>query len=320
MKPDTLKKRIFIVTPALAKANNGNAHTAQRWENFLKEKYHVKTGLSWESDSSDVMIALHARRSAASIRAFAKTGKPIVLCLTGTDLYRDIETDASAQESLELANHLITLQQAGIEQLPSRFHSKTTALYQSAPRFDPLPKRKTTFDLAFVGHLRGEKDPLTPARALLQLQSPNIRLRMIGTILEEGLGQQLNAVQSQDARLTLLGGLSHGRALREIRRSQLLICSSVMEGGANVIIEAVRSGTPVLASDISGNRGMLGANYPGYFKLGDAAALAGLIERCQAEPAFIDLLRKHCAQRDDLFEPKREREGLLGVVAQTLLG
>jgi putative glycosyltransferase (TIGR04348 family) len=310
-----MKKKVFIVTPALAKTNNGNGHTAQRWENFLSESYHVKTRLSWDSESSDVMIALHARRSADSIKAFAATGKPIVVVLTGTDLYRDIETDPKAQESLHLATSLVTLQEAGIENLPKQFHFKTRTIYQSAPKYSRIAARKTTFDICFVGHLRQEKDPLTPARALLQLQSPNLRLRMAGATLEPDLGEQLLSIAGKDQRLTLLGNLSHAKALREIRRSQLLICSSVMEGGANVIIEAVRSGTPVLASDVSGNRGMLGKDYPGYFPLGDAGALASLIERCHTNPEFLDLLRSHCSKREELFTPERERNGVLTIVS-----
>jgi putative glycosyltransferase (TIGR04348 family) len=313
-----MKKTVFIVTPALAKTNNGNGHTARRWENFLAESYHVKMGLSWESEASDLMIALHARRSADSIKAFAATRKPIVLVLTGTDLYRDIETDLKAQESLRLANTLVTLQEAGIENLPEQFHYKTRTVYQSAPKYRRITARKTTFDICFVGHLRQEKDPLTPARALLQLQSPNVRLRMVGATLEPELGKQLLAISEPDPRLTLLGSLSHTGALREIRRAQLLVCSSVMEGGANVIIEAVRSGTPVLASNVSGNRGMLGRDYPGYFPLGDASALASLIERCQTHPEFLDLLRSHCAKREALFTPEQERDGVLAVVSQAL--
>jgi GTPase SAR1 family protein len=52
------------------------------------------------------------------VSAFAATGKPIVLVLTETDLYRDIQTDKKAQESLRLANSLVTLQEAGLEVIP----------------------------------------------------------------------------------------------------------------------------------------------------------------------------------------------------------
>ena len=47
-----------------------------------------------------------------------------------------------------------------------------------------------------------------------------------------------------------------------------------MEGGAHVILEAVQSGTAVLASRIDGNVGMLGPAHEGYFEVGDDAGLA----------------------------------------------
>ena len=103
----TPKKNIVIVSPALKKANNGNWQTAFRWSRFLAPRYTVSIVPEWQpgSDSPDVMIALHARRSADSIQHFATAcpDKPLVVVLTGTDLYQDIRTDDAAKRSLELA-------------------------------------------------------------------------------------------------------------------------------------------------------------------------------------------------------------------------
>jgi glycosyltransferase involved in cell wall biosynthesis len=85
-----------------------------------------------------------------------------------------------------------------------------------------------------------------------------------------------------------------------------------------VIIEAVTSGVPVLASSISGNRGMLGDDYAGYFPSGDAAALARLAERSVEDPAFYALLRRQCAARAPLFAPGVERAALLDLVDNLL--
>ncbi len=91
-----------------------------------------------------------------------------------------------------------------------------------------------------------------------------------------------------------------------------------MEGGAHVVMEAIRSGTPVLASRIAGNVGMLGADYAGYFEPGDAEGLAALIERCRDQPAILQDLCRQCAARAPLFEPKRERETLLALLDDLL--
>ena len=101
---------IVIVTPALADARNGNWQTAKRWAKMLSTQFSPRLCRVWDGDLKEapaaLMIALHARRSADSIGAWAATGRPLVVALTGTDLYRDIAEDASAQRSLALADRL----------------------------------------------------------------------------------------------------------------------------------------------------------------------------------------------------------------------
>ena len=111
-----------------------------------------------------------------------------------------------------------------------------------------------------------------------------------------------------------LGGLPRAETRQCIKRAHVLVNSSIMEGGAHVILEAVQSGTPVLASSISGNVGMLGTGYAGYFEVGDAVGLAALVERCATEPAFLAHLQNQCAQRAELFEPVLEKRLVLNLV------
>ena len=96
---------------------------------------------------------------------------------------------------------------------------------------------------------------------------------------------------------TLMRSLPHAAARQHLKHCDLMVITSRMEGGANVIIEAVTSGVAVVASDISGNRGMLGDDYAGYFQAGDCAALAALIERCAVDASFYQLLQNQCALR-----------------------
>jgi glycosyltransferase involved in cell wall biosynthesis len=85
-----------------------------------------------------------------------------------------------------------------------------------------------------------------------------------------------------------------------------MVISSFNEGGANVISEAAVAGVPVLASRMDGNVGLLGADYPGYFPVGDAQALARLLQRLEREPRFVARLAKALARRAPLFRPARE--------------
>ncbi|SFM17082.1 Glycosyltransferase involved in cell wall bisynthesis [Rugamonas rubra] len=344
------KPHIWIVSPASAKANNGNWQSAKRWARFLRTRYRVTIAQQWPASDGDagdtapdLLIALHARRSAAALAAFhqAWPQRPTVLLLTGTDLYRDIQHDASAQAALRQASALVVLQPDGLTHLPAPLRSKASVIYQSAatlraataqathaqpaggaadvtaPAAPPAPRRRH-LDICMIGHLRAEKDPQTFMRAAALVTAPAARLLHIGGALEPELGRLAQQTQAATPRYHWLGALPHGATRQRLKRSFLMALTSHMEGGANVIIEAVTCGVAVLASDIGGNRGMLGDDYEGYFAPGDAAALAGLIERCIAEPAFHARLRAQCAARAPLFAPAAERAALLKLVDNLL--
>lgn len=306
--------KIAIVTPSVSGARSGNQHTAERWARHLRKSGHsVSVSKQWEGQATDVLIALHARRSHPSIEKFhdAHPDRPLIVVLTGTDLYRDIKTDADARQSLERASRLVVLQPAGRGELAKRLRAKARVIFQSADtslRHSP-PKR--CFRVAVIGHLRDEKDPFRAAAALAHLrQDANIEVVQLGKALTPEMAEQARRWVKGETRYRWLGSKPHGQTLRWMARSHLLVVSSVMEGGANVICEAARIGIPVLASRISGNIGMLGAQYPGYFTLFDDAGLAKLIDRCVADGAFYRKLKHAVLARRPCFAPSAERHAL----------
>ena len=314
------KSRILVVSPASSASNNGNWHTAYRWSQFLGAQYHVEITRQWDSASPppDALIALHARRSSDSVQAYAKTGRPLVLVLTGTDLYRDIRDDEDAIRSLHLADTLVLLQDAGIDELPQALRRKATVIYQSAPALAPAPAADGGFPVLMVGHLRAEKDPQTFMRAAMQASASGLDFVQVGGALDDHLGQLAEETAARCGHYRWPGALAHDATRALLRESRLLVVPSLMEGGANVIVEAVSSGVPVLARDISGNRGMLGADYAGYFPVGDAAALARLVERAATDAGFDRLLREQCAARLPLFAPEREKAAVLHLMDNAL--
>lgn len=313
-------KHVLIVSPASARENNGNWQTASRWAHFLRTRHQVAIapGCCPDDYAPDLLIALHARRSAGSVAAFAKAypERPRVVVLTGTDLYRDIGISPEARATLDYATRLVLLQPDGLALLSPAQQAKASVIYQSAPTVQPPSHgaHRRHFDICMIGHLRAEKDPYTFMRASSLVTSPKARLLHIGGALESPLGQAASATQAVNPRYHWLGNLPHSTTRQRLARSHAMALCSLMEGGANVIIEAVTSGVPVLASDISGNRGMLGADYAGYFPVGDAAALALLIDRSIAAPDFHALLRRQCDARAALFAPDAERASLLALV------
>ncbi|MCK9382402.1 MAG: TIGR04348 family glycosyltransferase [Sulfuritalea sp.] len=316
----TSSPSVVIISPALASANNGNWHTAKRWARCLAGKARVRIERDWSGADDDLMIALHARRSAAAIAAFAARypQRPLALVLTGTDLYRDIRVDESAQRSLLLSGRLVLLQAEGIHELSPGQAAKAMVIYQSARPLTPGRRSRRYFDLALVGHQRPEKDPLTAVRALLSLPSDlPVRLFHVGGALDAELARQVAQLGAQDGRYHWLGALSQPATRQRIKRCHLLLLPSLMEGGANVLIEAVTSSVPVLGSDIPGNRGMLGADYPGWFPAGDAQRLAQLILAAARDPQYYANLSRRCAERVSLFTPAHECAGVCSLLEMT---
>lgn len=276
---------------------------------------------AWRGEPCDALIALHARRSADSIRAFAQAhpDRPCIVVLTGTDLYRDIRSDAAAQASLSLATHLVVLQDQGLAELSPALQAKARVIYQSAPPLQPARVPKQHLRVLFVGHLRDEKDPLTFLHAAERLQSRrDIHFELIGHALDADLGREVERVQSICPRLRWLGALPHAATRQRIKRAQLLVNTSRMEGGAQVILEAVQSGTAVLATRIPGNVGMLGPQHAGLFDPGDDAALTRLIERARDDARFLDTLRAQTRQRSPLFDPVIEQQHLRQLITTAL--
>lgn len=320
---------ILIISPASAAANNGNWQTAWRWSRLLRPAFQVTIAPSWSGESVDVMLALHARRSADSIARWAHahgagTAAPgLGVVLTGTDLYRDIQTDTSAQASLAYAEQLVVLQECAPEALPPAVRSKARVIFQSATPRQTAVKPQRHLRAVMVGHLRDEKSPQTLFAAARRLKHhPGIFIDHIGDALDAELGQQAQACAAECPHYRWLGGLSHEATRRRIQRAHVLVHTSRMEGGAHVVMEALCSGTPVLASKIAGNVGMLGPGYAGYFEHGDAQELAGLLLRLRTEqtPAndFYSLLQAQCALRAPLFAPAAEKAALMELVHDLL--
>ena len=321
------KPSLCIVTPALADANNGNWQTARRWGQLLSGHYRVRLSRQWtgqlEGDAStDLLLALHARRSAEAIAAWAqrRPHQGLVVALTGTDLYRDINNDAAAQRSLVLAQRLIVLQEQGPLALPEPLREKCRLVFQSSTPRATLSKTTRHLRAVVVGHLRAEKAPQMVWDAVRALApGEGIFIDHLGNALDPALGDIARQTQAECPHYRWLGGVSHASARDRIQRAHLLLHPSLMEGGAHVIMEAVQSGTPVLASRVPGNVGMLGADYTGYFAPGDAAALVHLLRACRADMAApagaLARLQAQCELRAPLFQRDAERRHLLQALA-----
>jgi putative glycosyltransferase (TIGR04348 family) len=316
-----MSAKVCLVTPAPPGSLRGNRITALRWARILRDLgRRVVVREEYHGERCDLLVALHALRSFASIERYrhAYPDAPLVLALTGTDLYGSIHTDADARRALDLATRLIVLQPLGIAELPPAVQPRARVIYQSIPpRRHPLVSRSTGFDVCVLGHLRPVKDPLRTAFAARLLPSTSqVRVLHLGAALSDAMAHAARAEAKVNPRYHWVGELPRWKAMRVLGRCRLLSLTSEMEGGANAISEAIAMSVPVLSSRIAGSVGLLGPDYPGYFPVGDTAALARLLQRAETDVALYRTISRWCARLRRLIDPARERKSWARLLAE----
>jgi putative glycosyltransferase (TIGR04348 family) len=315
--------KIGIVTPAPPRSRYGNRVTAMRWAGFLKTLGHsVRVIQTYNGEAFDLLIALHARRTHSSVARFHREHPdlPIIVVLTGTDVYRDLGRIKSTEKSLDLATRIVVLQAKAVEELAFRLRPKTRVIYQSVVSGGGTTRPaspRATFDVCVVGHLRPVKDPFRTAMASRTLpESSRIRVLQVGGAMTGQAQARARAEQRTNARYQWLGEQTPARVRKILERCQLFVISSKMEGGANALGEAIVAGVPVVASRIPGSIGILGEDYPGYFETGNTGQLAKLMLKAETDPPFLKKLKERCEATRPLFSPDNERARLKSLVAE----
>jgi glycosyltransferase involved in cell wall biosynthesis len=218
------------------------------------------------------------------------------------------------------ADRLIVLQAAAIHSVPTHLRHKVQVIYQSGEIDMADSVAKDDFLVSVIGHLRDEKDPFCVVRSLPLLPADSkITVKHLGQAMNSQMQDQATNFNSTIDRYQWIGEVSHADALKVLSNSCLMVISSRMEGGAHVVSEAIALGIPVIASDIPGNRGLLGEDYPAYYPVGDEAALATLLYRAEKMPTFYASLQKHIILRRELIRPAREKQSIQELVSALVL-
>jgi putative glycosyltransferase (TIGR04348 family) len=288
--------KIIIVTPAKKGDRSGNRATANRWATILKKLGHSPHTLTeYDGAPCDAMMAIHAWRSAASIRKFRKINPelPLLLCLAGTDINTfQVSHPEETYGSMEIAR---------------RFHQKLHVIKQSAPPIRRKPSIKNCFEILVAGHLRDEKDPMRTAQAVRILPvTSRIQILHMGKAIDENYRRNALAEMEQNPRYNWVGEVPRWKVRQKMARAQAMIISSRQEGGANVVSEAIMADLPIIASKIDGNIGLLGTNYNGYYPAEDTQALTKLLIRIEIDAAFLKELSAQIRALKPKFTEKQE--------------
>ena len=312
---------IRLVTPAPRGSRAGNRASANRWAAILRRLGHrVKVSTDYHGEPADLMVGLHAWRSADAIARFAAVypDRPLVVVLTGTDAYRFIHSHRETTlASLDAADYIVGLHSLVGNVLPERLRGKLRVIIQSARPLQQRQPAGRSFRVCVAGHLREEKDPLRPALAARGLPpGSRIRVDAYGAAHTDDWADAAREEMRINPRYRWHGEIPRTELWRVYSRSHLLVLPSVMEGGANVISEAVMAGLPVIASDIEGSVGLLGADYPGYYPVQSTEALRERLLRAESDHGYYAELAAASAARRHLFTPQQEHAGWAGVLKE----
>lgn len=302
--------KIVLITPAGPTARTGNRVAASRWARILRKLGHrVRVAADYAGAPADLMVAVHAWRSAAAIAAFKERypDRPVVLQLSGTDIYGYLASDPGPTlRSMELSDRLVALNDLAWRKVPRRLRCRLQVIHQSAEPLRRQPSRRGVV-ISVIGHLRDVKDPLRAAEAARLLPADSrIRIEQVGRAYTPQWAERARTEMAANPRYRWRGDVTRAAVRRLLARSHAMVISSLSEGGANVISEAAVAGVPILASRMDGNVGLLGATYAGYFPVGNTKALAALLRRFESDARFAQRLSDAVRDRAPLFAPRRE--------------
>lgn len=305
---------VAIVNPRLHR-RGGNRVTALRWAQMLRRLgCRVRVVDPGTRVDADLCVALNARLSADAVERFAAQhpDRPVVVVVTGTDVYDADPSRARVAAVLRRATSIVVLQPLAAERVPADCRSKVRLVPQSvavhgcARSPDPV-----WFDALVLASVRGVKDPLLAARAAARLPGESrVRVVLAGDVLEPELEPQLAELSAREPRFTYLGELAHRAALLRLCSAGVLVSSSRHEGGPVVLSEAAALGVPILATRIEGHTGLLGDDFPGLFDVGDEPGLAALLERTERDADFRRRLVAAAERLAELARPQRELSAL----------
>jgi glycosyltransferase involved in cell wall biosynthesis len=299
---------VCVASPYPLTDLKGNSVTTHRIVEILQEHGINARGChGFDGQPADILISLHAVKGARAVADFRDAypeGKVVIL-ITGTDIYQFLpEGSREGDRALKAADAIVVVFDRAVQSLDVRWRKKAFVVPSSlSPVHVVAQPVCPPFAISVVGHLRPVKQPFLTIEAVARHPGwKGVEVWQIGEALDDGSAARAREWEARDPRYRWFGGIPREESLSLCARSSLTVNSSILEGGANAVLEAMTMGVPVLASRIEGNLGLLGDDYPGYFEGSMDESLSAVIEGRSDLPTWI----RHSKERLPMFSREHE--------------
>lgn len=179
-------------------------------------------------------------------------------------------------------------------------------------------RRGETLKVLSIGRLVEQKDYPTTLNALALLDKSG--KKFVYKVIGEGVLENSLSLQSHELgieRYISWVGKTN-QILEYLDEADVFVLSSRYEGFGLVLLEAMKQGVPILASNCPAIVEVLGKNYSGLFTIGDASNLAKLLLSCY-ESRFLQELLNETNNRIHLFESSIMEREILKTYQEVLL-
>jgi len=334
--------RICMIAPHYFPAENGNAVTVRRIERQLRllgcevrvfpvDRMSGEELLAGVKEFAPQLLhAFHGYHGGRMAHALAQQLElPYLVTLTGTDVYqalddqRSFDTHAALRGAARLVAFHAYVKRRLADHLPS-LEERTVVIPQGVelPALASGSATREFCTFLLPAGLRPVKNVLFPLQPLAALQAvhPEIRFVLVGPILDPAYAAEVMEALERYPFAKYLGTVSHDAIGELYRAADVVLNSSLIEGGmANSVLEALAYGKALLVTDIEGNRSIIKDSLNGLLYR-DAAEFSRKAERLVTDPQLRAKLGENGRSLvRDKYPPEREGHAYLELY-QSILG
>ena len=330
---------IYLVSPHVGPSGRGNAVTVERLRAGLEARGVAARVLLPEDcpgagPRPDIVHAFHAGHSGpAALSLASELHVPLVVTLTGTDYNEELDEPVAAERVrrvLREARAVIGFSQGCAEHVVARLPELVSTLRVipqapfvqgwTRPPCVRLARRPEAFTVLHLAGIRPVKSNLSAVAPLERLRArlPGLRLVFAGPALDAGYAERLSRRIAGLSWCRYAGELPRASIPGALAEADVVLNTSVSEGMANAVLEAMWWGCPVIAHDVPGNRELVAHEVTGLLYAGEAA-LEQCVERLAREPELaVRLASAARARVDERYSPAAELDAHLELYRRLL--